>query len=366
MGLLSNLYQRSDTPGDLAERRPTAIVQAATLAPALHGIRVEIARWARRTIPYGLDIESGLLDGQSPPERRGGYLPAPRDYVPGMPPDGTGEPPTGSPNPLPGGGSPQPSCCAPQPEPSAPGYLRTLNLQITADTLASDPSFEVRLTPAFAHPFRIRKLEITPLAGVQVGQYLDVLVTSSSDMSDAAAFEGSSVFEPPSMLGDIPTPDNQRALAVPVQAITFGELGPIFAAGQLIKLVQFFTAPAIALAKIGVTLAVEELTDNTPLPPARVPPPLPVPRIPPISPPTAGPPPTLPPWSPPGFPGGQPQPGPQPPPGTPQGVPAPPPRIITMPAGYTLTGWASPGIARLTDATGAMLDLYIPPGYLLA
>lgn len=294
MGLLDNLYLRETAPGDLPFRRPAGVVQALTLAPAVYGMRVEIPRVARRLLPYALDIESGIGEGNVARVINPRYLPAPSggsplpppvytpptyQYPPGaapppgvVTPPGTVAPPVASP---PGVGAPPVVVPAPGgefPIPSAPGYRRAFNLQFTADTSGSLSTQELRVTPAIGHPFRVTEIAVTPLAGVTVGQYIDVLVVANAELVDESAFLGSSLFENPAMLTSLPAPDGQRGIAVPLQTERFTNLGPIFAGGQQIKAVLYFVSPAVSLPLLSVTLVVEEVLDSTPPPPARVPP----------------------------------------------------------------------------------------------
>jgi hypothetical protein len=316
MGLLDNLFLRSLAPGDLPFRRPGGIVQAVTLAPAVYGMRVEIPRVARRLLPYALDIESGIGEGNVGRKVSTSYLPAPKypgpvvpptytppiyqyppgavppGAVPGVPPGAPpgSEPPgvvpapgtPGGPPVVPPGGFPSgleqppvsymPPTGTGFPWPSAPGYRRVFNLQFSADSGGSSASQEIRVTPAIGHPFRVTELDISPLAGVVVGQYIDVLVVPNAEMTDASALFGASLFEQPALLGSIPGPDAQRGIAVPLQTKRFENLGPIFQAGQQIKVVVFFTAPALAMPTLSVTLVVEEVVFSTALPPPREPP----------------------------------------------------------------------------------------------
>ncbi len=269
MGLLDNLYHRTILPGDLIFRRRAGVVQSPREIAAAFGSRVQIARPARRLVPYGLDYEAGHDD------RRG------HSVVVHPPPGG---PPGGPPGP------PPPHPPPPGPQPAAPGYRRVFNFNFTADTAGSDPTFEIRLTPPIGFPFHVTELTITPLAGVTVGQYLDILVLPNADMADAGVFLGSSLFENLALVANIPVPDGTHAIAVPITTLRLEDLGPVFSAGQQIKAVLFFVPPAFGMAQIAVTLVVQELVADTALPPPRDPPdPPPYPGPP--EPPPPGPPP---------------------------------------------------------------------------
>jgi hypothetical protein len=99
-----------------------------------------------------------------------------------------------------------------------------------------------------------------PLAGVQVGQYFDVLICGDGDTTDVALPTGTSIFRP--SLGLPPVPDNALAGAVPLSALRLTDLAEVLVGNQFVKVLVSFTAPAVALPDVSFLFEIDELSGS--------------------------------------------------------------------------------------------------------
>lgn len=249
------------------------------LARALFGLRVEVPRADRMVVPLSAFISAGRHAGV-------GLVPTDQDErrqigsfgvggVRGRPVVGLGVGGGGKRELLPGDFEPDPVDEGPDdgeaepPEPVVPaepvpgGGLsvvarRVVAVHVTADTAAGSSTSELRAFGPFGGGFRIRSLAVFPLAGVQVGQYFDVLVSADGDTTDVALATGTSIFRP--VLGVPPVPDGTNAGAVPLEALRLTDLFEVLQGGQFIKVVVSFVAPAVALPDVSFVFEIDELS----------------------------------------------------------------------------------------------------------
>jgi len=199
---------------------------------------------------------------------------------------------------------------------------RTLNFHLTGTLTGGSDNREVRVSRRMSRPFLVTGIVVRPVGGVEVGQYVDVLVSSDDSTSDASAPQGYSLFETLNLSGPMPTQDQDVGLPVTERGLEVGRAARVYESDVVLKVVSRFVAPATALALLHVTVSVLELDgaiDNV----VPRPYPLPVPAPPPVDLPAPEP---------------LPNPGPMPPPiNLPPGEKPSPPPIQPWPIVTTLS-----------------------------
>jgi len=186
---------------------------------------------------------------------------------------------------------------------------RTLTFHLTGNTFAGAALVETRVGPRMPRPFVIRSIEVIPVAGVTLGQFIDVLVASDDDATDTATPTGASVFDGVAALGSLPAGDGDRGLPVATAPYDVPFAYRVESGDQVLKVVSRASAPGVSLPAVHVVLSVEEFevlaTPIRPRPPigpgpdhpaAPRPSPLPDPEVPVVSavPPLAPPDPSVP------------------------------------------------------------------------
>ena len=222
---------------------------------------------------------------QSPPGP-GPITPPIPPTPPGTPPPGT--PPPGTP-PPPVVGTPPPPTWTPPAQPGA-GWTRPVSFNFTTPIVGGDVDSELRIYGPVANPFWIRQITITPLASLELEQFLDIFITADADAADIDPPNGSSIFQPVAGLGTIPSPDNERGMLIGTEARTIDFPFLVTASQQSLKVQTKRRGAALTMPRVNVLIIIEEIPNA--IVPVIVRPPLqpPPPPLPP--PPVAGPPPT--------------------------------------------------------------------------
>lgn len=133
-------------------------------------------------------------------------------------------------------------------------------MHFTGDIAGGAAASELRAFGPVANPFRIRSIEIIPFSGVQLGQFLDIIISTDDDSTDTETPSGFSIFPLLLNFGTLPAADQQRGIQIPVEAfdIPISFMNPL--TKQTIKARVFFAAPALALPNVDVLLIIEELS----------------------------------------------------------------------------------------------------------
>lgn len=157
---------------------------------------------------------------------------------------------------------------------------RTLTFHFAGDSGGSELTSEIRVSPVLPRAFGIKSIEVIPIGGVQTGQFVDVLVSPDSDLTDTLSPTGLSVFEPPQGTGGLAVVDQDNGLPV---ADSPYDVPMAFRCEELqrtLKVVSRYRAPASGLPSLHVVIVVEEFdlapTPIVPRPPV-VPPRAPAP-----------------------------------------------------------------------------------------
>lgn len=254
------------------------MAQAARSEESIRGLRVEIPRWSREPVPLAQELARGAGGvgrktrrfslGEIPP---GARLPGQPEPLPPFPP----VPPV---VPVPPGAPPvgeePPGLPPPAPRPTEPTVVQTriVAFHFSADITSGAAASELRVFGPLPWGFRVREIHLVPLAGVTVGQYVDVLVSADLDTADVAAPSGVSILRPLANQTSLPSPDNQFGVAVPLTEVVMMAPFVVRDGGSGIKVRQFFTAPAIGLADLDVVVVVDEFAAEplAPIPTPRV------------------------------------------------------------------------------------------------
>jgi hypothetical protein len=252
-------------------------------------------------------------DGPLPPSTPGG--------PPGNPPGGPSPRPGPGPAPpgppivvqppggLPPGGQPQPPCGCPPGDggPMGHGFPRTINFHMTGSISGGSATSEVRVSPRLDRVAMIRSIEILPVGGSAVGQYIDVLVSTDDETVDVDFPRGASIFQGALNLDGLPVQDQDVGLPMPSVPFDVPLAYLLRDRGVNLKVVGRFQAPAIAPPACHVVIVLEEFeVESVPILPR---PPIGPPPAPPLGP------------QPPEIPTGAPVPAPLP-------VPVPQPRGV--------------------------------------
>ncbi len=140
-----------------------------------------------------------------------------------------------------------------------PLYTRSYQVHLTADTAGGPASSELRIIGPIPNPWRLQELVISPLAGVTVGQFLDVLVSTDDHVADVAPPNGVSIFDNIRRNTATPAIDRQRGLQVPVDSIRLTHLHTEPNRSRCLQLFLYFIAPAAALPDVNVSLIIAEV-----------------------------------------------------------------------------------------------------------
>lgn len=116
---------------------------------------------------------------------------------------------------------------------------------------------EIRVSPYLDYEhLETKALWIVPYAGVTPGQYLQVLKSTDDDVANSATPTGSIIGADMGRTGVYPSPDNTRAIPVPVGQTLLDTFRLGWSGGAYIKIRLFFVAPAIALPQLSVMLSI--------------------------------------------------------------------------------------------------------------
>jgi hypothetical protein len=96
-----------------------------------------------------------------------------------------------------------------------------------------------------------------------------VLVSGDGDVSDIASPSGQSIFPLLNGVGNLPTPDGERGIAIPTQLQDLKLAYRVDNSNAWLKLRSYFVAPAAALPNMHVTVVIERMDA-----PGMIPPPL--------------------------------------------------------------------------------------------
>jgi len=202
---------------------------------------------------------------------------------PGPYPPITTQPPTGGTLPTPPPGTVPAPTPAPYPERRCANELGTpqaVSFHFTADSGGAETTAELRVSRRIPREFCITEIQILPVAGVEIGQFIDILISSDDDTTDTLTPSGTSIFDTIQGLGGLPAQDRDRGL--PVTARNYDIVQPILCREQnmVLKVQVRRAAPAAALPLIHVVIVLRQydnfLQPMDPRPPAP-PPPLPMP-----------------------------------------------------------------------------------------
>lgn len=225
-----------------------------------------------------------------PPNRPGG--------PPVNPPVGPGpnEPPSGGPGPGPappvgppvGGGpeQPAPPCgCPPQEEPRMRyGYPRTIAFHLTGEVTSGASASELRFSQRIERPFIIRSIEVVPISGSAVGQFVDVLISDSDWPGDTSDPHGVSILTRQQGLADLPAEDLDIGLPVGTIPYDVPMAFEVCETSRCIVVQSRFQSPAVGLPQMHVVVVYEEFDSLArPIEPR---PPLLPPPAPPLGPPS--------------------------------------------------------------------------------
>lgn len=163
------------------------------------------------------------------------------------------------------------------------GHPRTIAFHLTGAIAGGSATTELRAGPRMDRPFIVRSVEVVPVTGTAVGQFVDVRVAPGDFTTDAAVAPGASIFEPQQALSELPAEDRDVGLPVADVPYDVPMAFEVLEASRVIFVQTRFVAPAIALPVCHVIVVVEEfdvLGDPvTPRPPIAAPPPAPAPPI---------------------------------------------------------------------------------------
>lgn len=195
------------------------------------------------------------------------------------------------------------------------GRPRTINFHLTGIASGGSATTELRAGPRHERPFIIRSVEVVPVGGVSVGQYVDVFVCGADWPGDTVGVPGVSIFEAQQAVGDLPVEDRPLGLPVTSHHYDVPMAFEVLESSRVLMVQAQFVAPAAALPQLHVVVVIEEfdtLGDPViprppigpppievrppaapPLGPDDAPPVVPPPYVPPPSGPPVVPPPTL-------------------------------------------------------------------------
>jgi len=158
------------------------------------------------------------------------------------------------------------------------GFPRTLTFHLTGAVSGGSTVREVRVSPRLDRQALIRSIELVPVAGTAVGQFIDVLISQDDQTSDASAPLGYSIFEGPQGIAGLPVEDQDVGLPVVDHAYDVPLSYWISDLGQTLKVVGRFAAPATAPPACHVVIVLEEFDGTSspieprpPFPPAPAP-----------------------------------------------------------------------------------------------
>lgn len=151
--------------------------------------------------------------------------------------------------------------------PRVPGTLEAINFHLTGDIAAGAAASELRVYGPVGVPFIIKQLWINTDSGAAPGQFLDVLISQDGDTTDTATPSGTSIFPLLDGVGNIPDPDKERGVAIPVTDLNLNLSHRIDHGDRWIKVRQYFIAPAAALANLHVTIIIERMDAPGMMPP---------------------------------------------------------------------------------------------------
>ncbi len=184
-----------------------------------------------------------------------------------------------TPSPPPQAPSPPPQ--APSPPPSlVPIRRMVVNFHFTGESTAGVSLNEVRVFGPIARPFEIESVEVFPVSNVQIGQFLDILISDDTDVSDTTTPTGFSIFQPTAALSGAPALDTERGVAIPTSPMDLPCAFRVFAAQKAIKARLFALSPATTLPILNVSLIVNELVEDEREPEQEVPVEVPQPEMP--------------------------------------------------------------------------------------
>jgi hypothetical protein len=130
-----------------------------------------------------------------------------------------------------------------------------------------------------ASAFWIRSITITPIASLELEQYVDIFVTTDNDPGDIDPPNGSSIFQPIAGLAAMTAPDNERGLLIGTDSRTIDYPFLISATQQSIKVQTKRRGGALTMPRCNVLIVIEEIpyqlipvVPRPPLPPVVLPP----------------------------------------------------------------------------------------------
>jgi hypothetical protein len=216
------------------------------------------ADFARGSSPLPPDTPGGP-PGNPPvaPEPEPAPVPEPSPSPVPVPPGG--EPPGGAPGPGPCG------CPPGGGEPMGMGQPRVLSFHLTGNVAGGAAGTEVRTSPRIERPFYVRSIEVVPVSGVTVGQFIDVLISGDDEVSDLVAPQGYSLFEAPQNATGLALEDQDRGLGVTVERYRIEPVAWVPENSRTVKVVTRFVAPAVALPAVHVVIVVEEFDAMAPV-----------------------------------------------------------------------------------------------------
>jgi hypothetical protein len=125
-------------------------------------------------------------------------------------------------------------------------------LHLTGDTSGSSGTQEVRVSGPVGFEFAVRSVTIIPFGGSVVGQFVQVLIGSGGDTSDASGLEGSPLFERGVSDAATPSQDTLAGLMVPGEAVTVPGCERLWPGSSVIKVVTSYVSPAAGLPAVSV------------------------------------------------------------------------------------------------------------------
>jgi hypothetical protein len=145
----------------------------------------------------------------------------------------------------------------------------TVNFHFTGETAGGFADNETRTYGPIPNAFRIKSIEVSPISGVVQGQFLDIFISDDADFTDVARPTGNSIFPRVLNWQNLPNNDGRNEMQIPLQTLDIPMAHLVRNAHKTIKAKLFYSAPALALPVIEVTLVIHEVSfgpfaDTTP------------------------------------------------------------------------------------------------------
>jgi hypothetical protein len=117
---------------------------------------------------------------------------------------------------------------------------------------------EIRVSPYLPYDAaQTKSLWIVPYSGVTAGQFLQVLRSDDSEITNSAIPTGTKLGAQMGRTGDYPVPDSTLGIPVPATATLLDGFRVGWNGGAYIKLRLFYVAPAVALPVISCMLTIQ-------------------------------------------------------------------------------------------------------------